>query len=149
MSVLPQPPAVLADWGVCTVKGFAPHKSARVEFWGKRSPQLNGEKTDMAKRKKRAKVLRRKSTNVRGKARKASRSARGKAKKRMIARAKPKRARVKKAARKKVQRMKQETPAVETVVVDVIDEPVPGVITVTEFEETEVRGIGRDEPEEC
>ena len=103
----------------------------------------------MAKRKKRAKVLRRKSTKVRGKARKASRSARGKAKKRMIAGAKPKRAGVKKAARKKVQRMKQETPAVETVVVDVIDEPVPGVITVTEFEETEVRGIGRDEPEEC
>ena len=104
----------------------------------------------MAKRKKRAKVLRRKSTNVRGKARKASRSARGKAKKRMIARAKRKRAAVKKAAQKKVQRMKQETPAVETVVVDVIEEPVPGVITVTEFEETEVRETirGRDESEE-
>jgi hypothetical protein len=31
------------------------------------------------------------------------------------------------------------TTAVETVVVDVIEEPVQGVITVTEFEETEVR----------
>ncbi len=103
----------------------------------------------MAKRKKRAKVQRRKSATVRGKVRKGSKFARGKAKKRTIAKAKPKRAEVKKAARKKVQRIKQETPAVETVVVDVIDEPVPGVITVTEFEKTEVRGIGRDEPEEC
>ena len=70
---------------------------------------------------------------------------------RTTARAKPKRTAVKKAAQKKVQRMKQETPAVETVVVDVIEEPVPGVITVTEFEETEVRERirGRDEPEEC
>jgi len=31
------------------------------------------------------------------------------------------------------------TPAVETVVVDVIEEPVPGVTVVTEFEATEVR----------
>jgi hypothetical protein len=82
----------------------------------------------MAERKKRAKVLRRKSATARGKA---SKSARAKAKKRTIARAKPKRAGVKKAAHKKVQRIKQETPAVETVVVDVIDEPVPGVITIT------------------
>ena len=49
------------------------------------------------------------------------------------------------------QRMKRGTPAVESVVVDVIEEPVSGVITVTEFEETEVRERirGRDEPEEC
>ena len=31
------------------------------------------------------------------------------------------------------------TPAVETVVVDLIEEPVPGVTVVTEFEATEVR----------
>ena len=39
-------------------------------------------------------------------------------------------------------------PTVETVVVDVIEKPAPDVITITEFEETEVReGIpGRDEP---
>jgi len=57
---------------------------------------------------------------------------------------------VKKAAQKKVQRMKHEIPAVETVIVDVIEEPVPGVITVTEFEETEAseRIRGRDEPDE-
>ena len=104
----------------------------------------------MAKRKKRAKVQRRKSAIVRGKARKGSKFARGKAKKRTIARAKPKRTAVKKAAQKKVQRMKHEIPAVETVIVDVIEEPVPGVITVTEFEETEAseRIRGRDEPDE-
>ena len=30
-------------------------------------------------------------------------------------------------------------PVRETVIVDVIEEPVPGVITITEFEETDVR----------
>ena len=39
-------------------------------------------------------------------------------------------------------------PAVETVVVDVIEEPAPGVITVTEFEETQIPA-GRDDREEC
>ena len=104
----------------------------------------------MAKRKKRAKVQRRKSAKVRGKVRKGSKFARGKAKKRTIAKAKPKRMGVKKATRKKVQRMKQPgAPMVETVVVDVIEKPAPDVITITEFEETEVReGIpGRDEPD--
>ncbi len=81
----------------------------------------------MAKRKKRAKViLRRKSATVSDKKRKGSKSARAKPKKRTIARAKPKRTAVKKAVQKKLKRMKQETPAVETVVVDVIEEPVPG-----------------------
>jgi hypothetical protein len=58
---------------------------------------------------------------------------------------------MKKALQKKAQRMKQETPAVETVVVDVIEERAPGVITVTEFEETELSGRirVRDEPDEC
>jgi hypothetical protein len=36
-------------------------------------------------------------------------------------------------------------PSVETLVVDVIEEPVPGVITVTEFEETDIRGVNREE----
>ena len=41
-------------------------------------------------------------------------------------------------------------PAIETVVVDVIEEPVPGSITVTEFEETEARepSKGPEEAEE-
>ena len=48
------------------------------------------------------------------------------------ARTKPKRARVKKAAR-------PVAPVVGTVAVEVIEQPAPGVITVTEVEETEVR----------
>jgi len=45
-----------------------------------------------------------------------------------------------KKARKRVRAVKPpSTPAVETVVVDVIEEPVPGVTVVTEFEATEVR----------
>jgi len=41
-------------------------------------------------------------------------------------------------------------PVRETVIVDVIEEPVPGVITVTEFEETDVREarVHRAQPEE-
>jgi hypothetical protein len=66
----------------------------------------------------------------------------------MVSGAKPQRAARKKAVRKKDQRMKPPGPAVETVVVDVIEEPAPGVITVTEFEETQIPA-GRDEREEC
>ena len=76
----------------------------------------------------------------RGKARKAAKSTRGKALKRTVARAKRERMGVKKAARKKVQRIKQpRAPTVETVVDDVIEKPAPDVITITEFEETEVQ----------
>jgi hypothetical protein len=88
----------------------------------------------MAKRKKRSKAQQR--------PRKSSKSARGRATKRT------KRAGVKKARRKNVQRTKQPTPTVETTVVDVIEEPAPGVITVTEFEETRIPAR-REEREEC
>jgi hypothetical protein len=45
-----------------------------------------------------------------------------------------------KKARKRVRAVKPPTtPVVETVVVDVVEEPVPGVTVVTEFEATEVR----------
>src|SRR5437588_10009150 len=96
----------------------------------------------MAKRKKRSKVQKRAkpqrgNSATRGKARKVAKAARGKPTKRTVARAKPKRVTVKKAAPKVVRRMKQ--PAVETVVVDLIEQPAPGIITVTEVEETEVR----------
>ena len=65
-----------------------------------------------------------------------------------LARAKPKRALVKKVARKRARPVKPpSTAAVETVVVDVIEEPVPGVITVTEFEETKVREASKDTEE--
>jgi len=108
----------------------------------------------MAKRKKRANVQpktrakpHRRRAAVRGKARKVSKSARGKGTK-PTAGAKLQRAATKKAARKKEPRMKPPGPEVETVVVDVIEEPAPGVITVTEFEETQMP-VERDERDEC
>ena len=105
----------------------------------------------MAKLKKRSKVQQRNQVTAHGKARKATKFSRGKASKRTVARVKPKRMGVKKDTRKKVQRMKPPgASTVETVAVDVIEKPAPDVITITEFEETELReGIpGRDEPEE-
>jgi hypothetical protein len=86
----------------------------------------------MAKRKKKSsKIQKRKGAAARPKAKKLSK--RGKAAaKRAIARAKPKRASVKKATR-------PVAPAVETVAVEMIEQPAPGVITVTEVEETQVR----------
>src|SRR6516225_7758012 len=72
------------------------------------------------------------SGKTRAKAKKQSKATRGKAvAKRAVARAKPKRAPVKKAAR-------PVAPAVETVTVEVIEQPVPAV-TATEVEETEIR----------
>jgi hypothetical protein len=90
----------------------------------------------MAKRKKGSKVqsrakLRRANSARRGKARKVAKTA-----KRTAGRAKPKPAPVKKAARKVKQPV---APVVETAVVEVIEQPAPGVIAVTEVEETEVR----------
>ena len=79
----------------------------------------------MAKRKKASKVqkrakLRRGNSAKRGKARKAAKAA--KATKRTVARAKPKPAPVKKAARKVKQPV---NPVVETVAVEVIEQPAP------------------------
>jgi hypothetical protein len=95
----------------------------------------------MAQRKKKSKAQtrakqRRGSSAKRGKARKVAKSA---TRKRTVAKAKPKRAPLKNAAR----RIKQQpiAPVVETVVVDLIEQPAPGVITVTEIEETEVRKV--------
>jgi hypothetical protein len=91
----------------------------------------------MAQRKKRSKVqkrgkLPRGNSATRGKASKVSKSTRGKATKRTVARAKPKRTPVKKAAWK--ERMKQPVaPVVETVAVEVIEQP---AMTVTEAEQT-------------
>ena len=88
----------------------------------------------MAKRKKQSsKVQKRKGAKARPKAKKLSKAARGKATvKRAVARAKPKRGPVKKAARPVAS-------AVETVAVEVIEQTAPGVTTVTEVEETELR----------
>jgi len=107
----------------------------------------------MAQRKKRATARRGKSA-ARGKARKTSNSARGKAAKRTIAKskprkslakAKPKRTGAKKVTRRKAQPMKPpSTPAVETAIVDAIEEPASGAIVVTEVEATEVREPSAD-----
>ncbi len=111
----------------------------------------------MAKRKKRTTVGKRKST-ARGKGHKASVSARGKTAKqgaskpsKRLAKSTSNRAAAKKAAPKRAGQVKRpSTPTVETVIVDVIEEPVPGVIAITEFEETEVRDEdeGREQPDE-
>ena len=102
------------------------------------SSTASGKRSVMAKRKKRAKVQpkkrakpRRRCASLRGKAHKVSKSARGKAMKPTVAGAKPQRPATKQAARKKEQGMKPPGPEVETVVVDVIEEPARGVITVT------------------
>ena len=60
-----------------------------------------------------------------------------------------KRSRAKKGALRSARPM-QRQPVLEreTVIVDVVDKPIPGVITVTEFEETEVREGNREQPEE-
>ena len=84
----------------------------------------------MAKRKKQSKAQKRKAAIVRGKARRPSKAA--KATKRTVAKAKPKPAPVKKAAPKVKQPV---APVVETVVVEVIEQPAPGIIAVTEVEE--------------
>ena len=86
----------------------------------------------MAKRKKASKVQKRaklRSSAKRGKARKAAKGA--KATKPTVA--KPKPTPVKKVARKVKQPV---TPVVETVAVEVIEQSAPGVITITEVEET-------------
>jgi DNA helicase TIP49 (TBP-interacting protein) len=105
----------------------------------------------MAKRKKRSKLQGKKRAAIKRETLKTSRSGRGKATKRRVAKATLKRAAVKKAASKEVRRKRPVAPTVETTVVDVIEKPAPGVITVMEFEETEIREErpDRDEPEEC
>jgi hypothetical protein len=88
----------------------------------------------MATRKKASEVQKRaklRSSAKRGKARKAAKAVpRAKP---TVAKAKPKPAPAKKAARKVKRPV---TPVVETVAVEVIEQPAPGVVTVTEVEET-------------
>jgi hypothetical protein len=88
----------------------------------------------MARRKKQSsKVQKKKGAKARSKAKKLSKAARGKAAaKRTVARAKPKHAPVKKAAR-------PVAATGETAAVTAIEQPAPGIITVTEVEELEVR----------
>ena len=91
----------------------------------------------VAKRKKASRVQKR-GKLPRGTSAKLRKARKAASAKRTVAKAK--RAPVKKAAR----RMKQPvTPAVETAAVEVIEQPAPGVITVTEVEETPSSGLRR------
>ena len=60
--------------------------------------------------------------------------------KRQIVKAKPKRSVAKKSAsRRTITPTQPNTLQTETTIIDVIEEPVPGVVVVTEFEETHTR----------
>jgi hypothetical protein len=93
----------------------------------------------VAKRKKASKVQKR-AKLPRGTSAKLRKARKAAPAKRTVAKAKPKRSPVKKAARKVNQAV---TPVVETVAVEVIEQPAPGVITVTEVEETPGSGLQR------
>jgi hypothetical protein len=93
----------------------------------------------MAKRKKASKAQKREKL-PRGTSAKLRKARKAAPAKRTVAKAKPKRSPVKKAARKVKQPV---TPVVETVAVEVIEQPAPGVITVTEVEETPGSGLQR------
>jgi hypothetical protein len=97
----------------------------------------------MAQRKKQA-AARRGTAAKRGKARKPAKSVRGKTAKRTRAKAKSKKRATKTKKRAEAKTM---VPKAETVVVE---EPVPGVTVVTEFEATEIRGpsTNPEQPEE-
>jgi hypothetical protein len=111
----------------------------------------------MAQSKKRVTPRKRKST-VRGRVRKSSKSVRGKAAKRTATKLKSKKAvtktkrpKAEKVARKKARPLKPPiTLVAETTIVGVVEKPAPDVITITEFEETDVRkaGAGEEPPEE-
>lgn len=101
--------------------------------------------TVMAKRKKRAAARKGKATRV--KARKSAKSLQPKP-----AQPKKTKAKLKKRAAKTKKRAvaKNMVPKVETVVVDIVEEPVPGVLVVTELEATEIRGsnVSQEQPDE-
>jgi hypothetical protein len=109
----------------------------------------------MAQRKKRPTVRKRKSI-TRRKARKPSKSVWKRPAKRTVARPTPRKrvakAKLKGEAKKARRRVRAVKPPItpETVVVDVVEEPIPGVTVVSEFEVTEVRegGAEPEEPEE-
>ncbi len=98
----------------------------------------------MAQRKKRGAA--RKATLKRGRAPKRARTRMVKrvaaktTPKKRVTKAKAKRAVTKKAATRATEPPPQGDAAAEKVIVDVIEEPVPGVTVVTEFEATRVQG---------
>ena len=119
------------DNSIVWLPGFGRAASMR---WCRHYPEQGA---IMAKRKKGSKVQsrakqRRANSAKRSKARKVAKTAQAKT----VAKAKRRKAPVMKAAR----RIKQPVvAAVETVAVEVVEQPAPGIITVTEVEEAEVR----------
>ena len=118
----------------------------------------------MAQRKQRA-AKSRQGTRKRGTARSKAKSAAKKAAKRGVAKTKfkkraarkqatkpgPERSRAKKtAAKKAIARKQRKAPPAETILLDVIEEPAPGVLVVTEFETTRTRspGTSAERPED-
>jgi hypothetical protein len=66
-----------------------------------------------------------------------------------LTKSKSKRAAAKKSAPKKARQVKRpSTPTVETVTVDVVEELAPGVVAITEFEQTQVRGTPHESEQE-
>ncbi len=91
------------------------------------SPGHTSQGTAMAKAKKR--LATRKKASKRGKA--TAKPARKKASKRATPKKRPPKTRTKMAPRKSP---RQGVPVIEDTIIDVIDEPVPGVVRVTEYE---------------
>jgi hypothetical protein len=100
--------------------GIPSEKTAVMAQWKKRAAERRGKVATRDKARKPVKSVHGKATN-RTRAKTTPRK--------RLTKAKPKRAVVKKAV-----------PTVETVIVDMIDEPVPGVMAVTEFLATGMRG---------
>lgn len=105
----------------------------------------------MAKRRKKAKAQRTKRSTGKSAAGKRARKISLSAKKKRAKSIKGKRAKrvrsgIKRPRAQKAHTIKRSSaPSVETVVVDVIEEPLPGVITVTEYEETDIRDANGEE----
>ena len=106
--------------------------------------QHTSQEIAMAKPKKR--IAARKKTSKRGKA--SAKPARKKAAKRATPKKRPPKTLAKKAPRKAP---RQAVPVIEDTIIDVIDEPVPGVVRVTEYETitttTPKRGAGPETEE--
>ena len=94
----------------------------------------------MAKAKKR--VTTRKKVSKRGKA--SAKSSRKKVAKRATLKRRPRKASAKKAPRKVA---KQRVPVIEDTIIDIVDEPVPGVVRVTEYETVRMTTPNRGGPE--
>ncbi len=99
----------------------------------------------MARQKTKAKTQRTKRAMRKSSARKKARKVSSPAKRKQAKQAPGRANRKGMRGAKKLQATKlTNAPVIETVVVDVIEEPLPGVITVTEFEASDIRDVNLD-----